>query len=77
MPHVICEPCIGVMSGACADVCPVDAIHPQYDQFAIDPSECIDCGACTIVCPVEAIYYIREVPPIWASFIEKNAAYYQ
>jgi NAD-dependent dihydropyrimidine dehydrogenase PreA subunit len=40
--------------GACAEVCPVDAI--TVDESAkIDAELCSECGACVDECPVEAI----------------------
>ena len=82
--YIICEPCIGVKDTACVDVCPVDCIHPRKDEpgFAaaemlyIHPDECIDCGACVPACPVDAIFALDETPRDWASFIYKNAEYY-
>lgn len=41
--------------GACAEVCPVNAIHPTGDAFQITPEECTDCGLCDDTCPVNAI----------------------
>lgn len=84
MTRIIVEPCIGVKSGECVDVCPVDCIHPKKDEpdFAgadmlyINPSECIDCGACEAVCPVEAIFPDDSVPDQWKSFIAKNYEHY-
>jgi NAD-dependent dihydropyrimidine dehydrogenase PreA subunit len=84
MPYVIAEPCIGTKDTACVDACPVDCIHPkkdeakysETDQLFIDPVECIDCGACVPVCPVSAIYAGDDLPEKWASFTEKNAAFY-
>ena len=84
MAYVIAEPCIGTKDAACVDACPVDCIHPKKDEdkFAaiemlyIDPVECIDCGACVPVCPVSAIFAQDDLPEKWASFTEKNAAYY-
>jgi NAD-dependent dihydropyrimidine dehydrogenase PreA subunit len=55
MPHIICEPCIGVKDRACVDVCPVECIRPIESedrgevQLFIHPDECIDCGACQFV----------------------------
>lgn len=85
MAFVICEPCIGVKDTACAEVCPVECIHPgrhedgfeEVDQLFINPEECIECGACAAECPVEAIYPEDEVPEEWEAFIEKNADYYR
>ena len=46
------EKCTGC--GACAEICPVDAI--KIDDIAIvDENECIDCGTCVEECPVDAI----------------------
>lgn len=54
MAHVIdCEACISC--GACADVCPADAISEGDDCFIIDADLCTDCDLCTSECPVEAI----------------------
>lgn len=40
--------------GACAEVCPVDAI--SVDESAkVDSELCSECGACVDECPVEAI----------------------
>ncbi len=46
--------CMGC--GACACVCPVDAISLQADEFGyyrsnISYDKCIDCGKCSSVCP--------------------------
>ena len=40
--------------GACANVCPVDAITVE-DVAVVDEEACIDCGTCVSECPVEAI----------------------
>ncbi len=44
-----------IKCGACASVCPVEAISEGDMQYVIDPKLCIDCGACAAVCPVGAI----------------------
>ena len=74
MTYVITEPCIGVKDASCVDVCPVDCIHATDDDamYFIDPDECIDCGACEPECPVTAIFPEEDVPPQYASYIEKN-----
>ena len=59
MAYIITEPCIGTKDTSCADVCPVDCIHPaageeghdEATMLYIDPSECIDCDACVEACP--------------------------
>jgi ferredoxin len=40
--------------GACAEVCPVDAITVE-DAAKVDAEACTECGACVEECPVEAI----------------------
>lgn len=40
--------------GACAAVCPVEAISAGEGQYVID-EKCIDCGSCAATCPVGAI----------------------
>jgi NAD-dependent dihydropyrimidine dehydrogenase PreA subunit len=70
---------------SCAEVCPVDCIHPttddpdwgDHEQLYIDPAECIDCDACVEACPVDAITPEDQVPSEWKRFIGINAAYYR
>lgn len=51
--HFITDECINC--GACAPVCPVEAISEQGDKYEIDMETCTDCGACDEICPVDAI----------------------
>jgi ferredoxin len=51
--HYITDDCINC--GACADVCPVDAISEKGELHVVDQPTCTDCGACDEVCPVDAI----------------------
>jgi ferredoxin len=46
----LCDQC-----GACADVCPVEAIS-RNGAFLIDPDECTGCGACVDECPNGVIF---------------------
>jgi len=85
MAYIIALPCIGVKDTACVAICPCDCIHPTKNEadfqsaemLYIDPTQCIDCSLCQEECPVNAIFPESDLPPEWASFIEKNAAYYQ
>jgi NAD-dependent dihydropyrimidine dehydrogenase PreA subunit len=74
MTRIIAQPCVGVKSGECVDVCPVDCIHDAGDanMLYIVPDECIDCGACESVCPVTAIFPEEEVPAQWNEFVKMN-----
>ena len=78
MAYVICEPCVDVKDGACAEVCPVDCIETNDEsrQMFINPNECICCGHCESVCPVGAIYQEFEVPEKWKGAIELNARFF-
>ena len=85
MAFVIALPCIGVKDTACVTICPMDCIHPKADEAGfgdaamlyINPDECIDCGLCVDECPVKAIFPEDDLPAEWASFVEKNKAYYK
>ena len=46
----LCNSC-----GACAPVCPANAILMQDGKAKIDPFQCSGCGACIPICPQEAI----------------------
>lgn len=52
MPTVDSSLCVAC--GACAEVCPQDAITIE-DVSVIDASKCVDCGACVDECPAGAI----------------------
>jgi len=43
-----------VACGACAEVCPVEAITIE-DVAKINEEECTDCGTCVEECPQECI----------------------
>ncbi len=85
MTYVITEPCIGTKDTSCADVCPVDCIHPAPGEdnadistmLYIDPSECIDCDACVEACPVDATLAEDDVPAQWEIFTEINRVYFE
>jgi ferredoxin len=84
MTYVIAEPCVNEKDTACAEVCPVDCIHPLKDEeefeketmLYIDPDECIDCGACAPECPVDAIFDENELPEQWAQYTQMNADWF-
>jgi len=82
MTHVITGSCCN--DAVCAQVCPVDCIHPTPDEpgygnaemLYINPLECVDCEACVEVCPVDAIYKDRELPAQLSIFSRLNALHF-
>ena len=53
-PVISTQACSGC--GACANRCPVGAIHrDRHGTFSIDLSTCADCGCCLRVCEVGAV----------------------
>ena len=53
MAYQITDACISC--GACAAVCPAEAITQGDDKYVIDPDLCMDCGSCAGACPAGAI----------------------
>ena len=47
--------------GACADICPVEAVTLVNDRAKVDLNWCIGCGVCAVVCPSEAISITRRL----------------
>jgi len=47
------EACLGC--GACADICPVEAVAVENEKAVVDKDWCIGCGVCAGVCPAEAV----------------------
>lgn len=84
MAYVITEPCVGTLDTSCAEVCPVDCIHPGPGEpgfqdatiLYVEPILCIDCSACMEACPVEAPLLEADVPERWEAFAAINRAYY-
>ena len=53
------DECIGC--GACADICPVDAVVMVEDKPRVDQEWCIGCGVCAIQCPADVISIRRRI----------------
>ena len=53
------DECIGC--GACADICPVDAVIMVEDKPRVDQDWCIGCGVCAIQCPADVISIRRRI----------------
>ena len=49
MAYVISDDCISC--GACAGVCPVEALSAGADHYEIIAEVCVDCVACVAACP--------------------------
>ena len=78
MTYIIAEPCVDVKDGACVDVCPVDCLYTEDDDYQnyIHPEECIDCAACEPVCPVLAIFAEEDTPVQWETYKDINYEYF-
>lgn len=73
--YIITTNCADEVYAACADVCPVDCIHPvpfpdepfKNNPFmVIDPDTCINCGLCLPECPIKAIVASPDEDPVAA-----------
>jgi ferredoxin len=53
------EECIGC--GACAEICPVDAVQMIDERPVVDTSWCIGCGVCAVSCPADVISIKRRL----------------
>ena len=53
------DECIGC--GACADICPVDAVKMVNDRPEVDRDWCIGCGVCAVACPADVISIRRRL----------------
>ena len=48
--HELCTGC-----GACAEVCPADAIEIREGKAQVKNEACVECGLCVGECPHKAI----------------------
>ena len=53
------DECIGC--GACAEICPVDAVQMVEDKPQVDLDWCIGCGVCAVQCPANVISISRRI----------------
>ena len=53
------DECIGC--GACAEICPVDAVKMVDDKPLVDQDWCIGCSVCAIQCPANVISISRRI----------------
>ena len=53
MAYVINDDCVSC--GACAEVCPAEAISEGDGKYVTDADACLDCGTCEAECPNNAI----------------------
>ena len=52
--YKISQDCTGC--GACVEICPSGAIHPQGDVYVIKQEACTKCGLCEDACATDAIF---------------------
>jgi H+/Na+-translocating ferredoxin:NAD+ oxidoreductase subunit B len=53
------DECIGC--GACAEICPVDAVTMVDERPLVDMNWCIGCGVCAVSCPADVISINRRM----------------
>jgi Pyruvate/2-oxoacid:ferredoxin oxidoreductase delta subunit len=53
------DECIGC--GACAAICPVDAVTMVAERPEVDANWCIGCGVCAVSCPADVISVKRRM----------------
>lgn len=63
LPHINAELCTTACAtgcGACAPVCPTNAISVAEGKMQLDVGRCTFCGACANACPAKAISFTRQ-----------------
>ena len=73
-----CEECSGC--GACADVCPREAITLEFDSKGIlyptlDPNKCVGCEICTTVCICEKTNNYPEAKEAYIAICNEKELY--
>lgn len=48
---LLCDQC-----GACAEVCPVEAIEEKDGVHLVDAEACVECGECVEACPRDVMF---------------------
>ena len=70
MAYVISDDCVSC--GACAAVCPADAISEGDGKYVIDADACLDCGTCEGECRTKQSIRVNNFYTIKGQRIQKG-----